>query len=81
MIIPICNHMIGPMSKWEVIFMEFVVGFPLTSHRNDSIIVVVDKLTKTAHFIPIKETYDLVDVTQVFISEIVHIHGFPRILS
>ena len=43
--------------------MEFVVGLPLTSHRHDAIMVIVDKLTKTAHFIPIKETYDVLDVT------------------
>ena len=52
-----------PMSNSEVISMDFVVGFPLTSHRNDAIMVVVDKLTKAAHFIPIKETYDVLDVT------------------
>jgi hypothetical protein len=40
-----------PMSKWEVISMDFVVGLPLTSHRHNAILVIVDKLTKSAHFI------------------------------
>jgi hypothetical protein len=39
-------------SKWEVISMDFIVGFPLTTSRNDSIFIVVDTLTKSAHFIP-----------------------------
>ena len=52
-----------PMSKWEVISMDFVVGFPLTSHRHDVIMVGVDKLTKTTHFIQVKENYDVSDVS------------------
>ena len=67
-----------PMLKWEVISMDFMVGLPLTSHRHDSIMVIVDKLTKTAHFIPVKETYDVTDVTRVFINEVVRLHGFPK---
>ena len=48
--------------------MDFVVELPLTSHKHDDIVVVVDKLTKSAHFILVKETYDVVDVTRAFIS-------------
>ena len=43
-----------PMSKWEVIYMDFFVGFPLTSLRNNSILVVVDKLTKSENFILVR---------------------------
>ena len=46
------HHLVGllqphdvPMSKWEVIYMDFIVGLPLTSHRHNSILVIVDKLT------------------------------------
>jgi hypothetical protein len=46
-----------PTSKWEVISMEFFVGFPLTLHKHDAILVILDKLTKSAHFIPFKDTY------------------------
>jgi hypothetical protein len=60
-----------PMSKWEVISMDFVVGFPLTSHRHNAILVIVDKLTKSAHFIPVRDTYDVTDVAHVFISEVI----------
>ena len=58
--------------------MDIVVGFPLTSHRHDPIMVVVDKSPNTAHFFPVKETYDVADVTQMFINEIFHLHGFPK---
>jgi len=50
------------MSKWEVISMDFFVGLPLTSQRHNAILVIVDKLTKSAHFIPVRDTYDVTDV-------------------
>jgi hypothetical protein len=56
-----------PMSKWEVISMDFVVGFLLTSLRHNVILVIVDKLTKSAHFIPVRDTYDVIDVACVFL--------------
>jgi hypothetical protein len=41
--------------------MDFVVGLPLTSHRHNVIIVIVDKLTKSAHFIPVRDMDDFKD--------------------
>jgi hypothetical protein len=61
-----------PMSKWEVISMDFVVGLPLTSHRHNAILVIVDKLTKSAHFILVRDTYDVADVARVFVNEVIH---------
>jgi transposase InsO family protein len=66
------------MSKWEVISMDFVVGLPLTSHRHNVILVIVDKLTKSAHFILVRDTYDVTDVVHVFISEVICLHGLPK---
>jgi hypothetical protein len=43
--------------KWEEICMDFIVGLPCTSTGYDSIWVIVDRLTKVAHFIPVKTTY------------------------
>jgi transposase InsO family protein len=65
-------------SKWEVISMDFIVGFPLTKRRHDSIFVVVDTLTKSAHFIPVRTMYQAPDIARVFISEIVRLHGVPK---
>ena len=58
--------------------MDFVVGLLLTSHRHNSILVIVDKLTKSAHFIPVRDTYDVTDVARVFISEVIRLHGIPK---
>jgi hypothetical protein len=69
-------------SKWEVILMDFIVGFPLTTRRHDSIFVVVDTLTKSVHFIPVHMMYQAPDIAIVFISDIVRLHGVPkRIIS
>jgi hypothetical protein len=67
-----------PMSKWEVISMDFVVGLSLTSHRHNVILVIVDKLTKSAHFIPVRYTYDVTDVPRVFASEVICLHKIPK---
>ena len=62
--------------------MDFIVGLPLMARRHDSIFVVVDTLTKSAHFIPVRMTYQAPDIARVFISDIVSLHGVPkRIIS
>jgi hypothetical protein len=67
-----------PESKWEVISMDFIVGFPLMARRHDSIFVVVDTLTKSAHFILVRMMYQAPDIARVFVNEIVRLHGVPR---
>lgn len=46
-----------PEWKWEIITMDFIMGLPKSKRNNDSIMVVVDKLSKSAHFIPVQSTY------------------------
>jgi hypothetical protein len=71
-----------PESKWEVISMDFIVGLPLTTRRHDSIFILVDALTKSAHFIPVHTTYQSLDIARFFINEILRLHGIPkRIIS
>ena len=79
------RHLVGllqphdiPMTKWEFISMDFIVGLPLTYPRHNGMMVVVEKLTKIPHFIPIRDTYDVIDVERVFINEIVRLHGVPK---
>ena len=55
-----------PKWKWEVISLDFIIGFPLNLKQHDSIMVVVDKLRKYAHFIPLKSTYKAVNVVQTW---------------
>jgi len=61
--------------KWDNISMNFVVGLPRTPKGLDSIWVIVDRLTKYAHFIPINIRYSLKRLTSLYVSEIVRLHG------
>ncbi|XP_043809118.1 uncharacterized protein LOC122722473, partial [Manihot esculenta] len=63
--------------KWENIAMDFVVGLPAASNRLDSIWVIVDRLTKSAHFIPVRSGYSVDKLAQVYVDEIVRLHGVP----
>ena len=67
-----------PEWKWEVISMDFITGFPMTWRQHDSIMVVVDKLTKATHFIHVKFTHKTRDIAKIFMKEIFKMHGFPR---
>jgi len=64
-----------PEWKWEFISMDFITGFPRTVRQHDSIMVVVDKLTMVAIFIPVKSTLSASDVAQVFIRDVVKLDG------
>ena len=57
--------------------MDFVVGLPTTVGGYDSIWVVVDRLTKSAHFIPAKVKYTTEKLAELYISQIVRLHGVP----
>ena len=67
-----------PEWKWEVISMDFITGLPMTWRQHDSIMVVVDKLKKVAHFIPVKSTYETGDIAKIFMKEIFKLHGLPK---
>jgi hypothetical protein len=64
-----------PAWKWNVISMDFIVGLPLTPRKHDSIWVIVDRLTKTAHFIPVHTTYSAERYAEVYIDLVVRLHG------
>ena len=57
--------------------MEFVTGLPRTAKQHDSVWVVVDRLTKSAHFIAVKITYTSEKLAELYIQEIVPLHGAP----
>jgi hypothetical protein len=48
--------------KWEVITMDFIIGLPKTNKQHDSIMVVVEKLTKVAHFVLVKTTHTAANI-------------------
>jgi IS30 family transposase len=67
-----------PEWKWEEIGMDFIVGLSRTQAGYDSIWVIVDRLTKVAHFIPVKTTYSDAKIAELYISRIVCLHGVPK---
>ena len=75
-----CKHPFGllhsiviPEWKWEVISMEFITSFPKTYRQHGFIMVAVDRLTKVAHFIPVKTTCLASNVAQVFIRDVIQV--------
>lgn len=66
-----------PQALWEDISMDFIVRLP-KSKGYDAILVVVDRLSKYAHFIPLKHPYTAKIVAEAFVKEIVKLHGIPK---
>nr|GFB79779.1 transposon Ty3-I Gag-Pol polyprotein [Tanacetum cinerariifolium] len=66
-----------PIWKWDEISMDFVAGLPRTQRRHDAIWVVVDRWTKSAHFLPIRKDYSVSKLAETFQQEIVRLHGTP----
>ncbi|WVZ70300.1 hypothetical protein U9M48_018976 [Paspalum notatum var. saurae] len=70
-----------PAWKWEDIHMDFIVGFPRTQKGYNSIWVVIDRFTKSAHFIPVKTTYRAKQYAELYISRIVSLQGVPQTIT
>ena len=64
-----------PEWKWEHIMMDFVVGLPHVQGGYDAIWVIVDRLTKSAHFLAIRNNYSLNQLAELYVDEIVKLHG------
>jgi hypothetical protein len=67
-----------PEWKWEEIGMDFIVGLPRTQAGYDLIWIIVDQLTKVAHFIPVKTTYSGAELAKLYMSRIMCLHGVPK---
>ncbi|GJV25175.1 putative reverse transcriptase domain-containing protein [Tanacetum coccineum] len=70
-----------PVWKWENIVMDFVTKLPKTSSGQDIIWVIVNRLTKSAHFLPMKETDSMEKLTRQYLKEVVSRHGVSDQLS
>ena len=57
---------------------DFITRLPRNFKQHDSIMVIVDKLSKETHFIPVKSTYKAVNILDIFIKEIFRLHGVPK---
>jgi hypothetical protein len=65
-----------PLTAWHTVSLDFVEGLP-RSGSADCIMVVVDKFTKFAHFIPLSHPYTAASIAQLFLSNVYRLHGFP----
>lgn len=67
--------------KWEVIALDFfIIGLPRSKRKNYSVMVVMDKNSKTTHFIPVQSTYKTVKLVDIFMREIFRSHGIPKVV-
>ena len=66
-----------PEWKWDNITMDFVSDFPLTQRKHDVVWLIVDRLTKSAHFLPVRLDYTMDCLVELYVSEIVKLHGIP----
>ncbi|CAI5503975.1 unnamed protein product [Closterium sp. Naga37s-1] len=66
-----------PERPWQQVTMDFVTGMPAGPSGNDAVLVVVDRLTKMAHFAPCRTTITAEETARLFISTVVRLHGIP----
>nr|GEX24468.1 retrotransposon protein, putative, Ty3-gypsy subclass [Tanacetum cinerariifolium] len=69
-----------PVWKWEGIAMDFVTKLPRTSSGHDTIWVIIERLTKSAHFLPMHEDYKMERLARLYLNEIVAKHGVPILI-
>jgi hypothetical protein len=67
-----------PQWKWDDISMDFIVGLPLMARKFNSIWVIVDRLSKSAHFIPVHTRFDAQKYAEVYIARVICLHGVPK---
>ena len=66
-----------PVWKWEHVSMDFVTGLPMTRRKNDTVWVIVDRFTKSTHFLPMRVNLPLQQLAELYMSKIVRLHGVP----
>jgi hypothetical protein len=64
--------------KWEVVTIYFITKFPRTIRQHDSIMEVVENLTKVSHFISMKTTHKATNIANIYMKEIVRLYGVPK---
>ena len=66
--------------RWETISIDFITGLPNSRKKNDSIIVVVDNLSMSSHFIPVQSTYKVAQIANIFMQTIFKLHGLQKVI-
>ncbi|WVZ94417.1 hypothetical protein U9M48_040310 [Paspalum notatum var. saurae] len=70
-----------PAWKWEDVHMDFIIGLPRTQKGYDSIWVIIDRFTKSAHFISVKTIYHAKTYAELYIARIISLHGVPLTIT
>jgi hypothetical protein len=72
-------HPLGiPEWKWDNISMNFIVGLPMIAHKFDLIWVIMDRLSKLAHIIPVNTNYKVQRYAEIYIAHVLCLHGCPK---
>jgi hypothetical protein len=76
------GRLLQPLSipgwKWEDISMDFIVGLPMMARKFNSIWVIVDRLSKSAHFIPVHTNYNVQKYARIYIDRVLCLHGILK---
>jgi hypothetical protein len=71
--------MLQPLSipewKWDDISMDFIMGLPMIAHKFDSIRVIIDRLSKSTHFIPVNTNYKVQKYVEIYVAHVLCLHG------
>jgi hypothetical protein len=66
--------------KWDDISLDFIVGLPLTGRKFNSIWVIVDRVTNSAHFIPVNTNYNVQKYAEIYVARVLCLHGVPKMI-
>jgi hypothetical protein len=69
-----------PDWKWDDISMDFIVGLPMTAYKFDSIWVIVDRLSKSVHFLPVNTNYKVQKYAEIYIAHVLCLHGVLKMI-
>jgi hypothetical protein len=69
-----------PEWKWDDISIDFIEGLPMTAHKFDLIWVIVDRLFKSAHFIPVNTNYKVQKYAEIYIAHVLYLYGVPKMI-